>query len=657
MSSEFVKRRLFSRVVLWDTKGGTILDLPTRYVLPGANPVESEEYVDLANGSQTPIRRTHEVNIPITARELDVMGEVIQRTKCPVKAAFIGPNGTDNFLWLEPTRLQITDPEIDPGQQARKILKLKSNVFYPGIWEGSDLISGVPWQGTHDWKNPDNNAIEIRQEGKERRGYQGPIFEVSDNQVRDRSVSIGGATTAFSSTNPAIINFEFPVWNTEIVLEAPAGYRIGDATLRTKRWDGLVLESDSSGEGASVSIEKPVFSVELEVLSTEARPRLKVVNTVKQEPKLWVGEYNPDCAESEKVSFDPLPNPNDPPKWINKEKVLFVPGNNVPVWDDRDNLQAQLTEEESLTNNPPVWENRQDLTFKGETSGGGGNKNYDLKIEDSQHIYTSLGGECRIDWNGAAVANLFDQLATGDLAVDHQGYNSLPSVFYPTSNGIERVNPTVKSNPPPTTTILSPSSGTIESLSVDVGTSTIYYTYEAKDGIYKTGYDTGSGETQVTSNLPASNGPWYIEVDSSLREGYIFASSSESIIYRFNIDGTNRTQILEQLDLEAGKSFNRDISVSQYHQKIIIQEESQDEKRVYSIDYDGNNKTGRFGVFASSLPSLYIGIGDKEDTIVTVSKVDGSSTTVSYEESPNQTLSSADTGEFVVVSFAYTDNS
>jgi hypothetical protein len=200
-----IRRRLFGRIVLWDTKGGTIIDLPSRNVLSFGGPSESEQYVRLASGDREVVSRSHTAQIPISSvRETEII-QVLQRNKSKVKALFLGINGTDNFIWLEPTRIQVTEPEVSPGSIGRKVAQLDTNVFYPSIWEGMSIIEGVPWLGTEQSKRGSKNVL--RHKNGIRPGYKGPLWEVPSGA----SVDLGGSITSISEQNPATLKWEFPV--------------------------------------------------------------------------------------------------------------------------------------------------------------------------------------------------------------------------------------------------------------------------------------------------------------------------------------------------------------------------------------------------------------------------------------------------------------
>lgn len=643
--SQYVRRRLFSRVLLWDTKGGTILDLPTRYVLAGSTPSESEEYAQLASGNKTAIRRTNQVQIPLTAKELALMGEIIQRTSCPVKAAFIGGEHTDNWLWLEPTRLQVRDPEIAAGQQAQKVIELESNVFYPGIWEGSDVIAGVPWQGTKDWKNPDNGRVELRQEGNIRKGYQGPIWNIAASSATGRSVDLRGNTGDLSATEPAIIRIELPAWGAKIKLDAPAGYTINDAELSTYDFDGNKVNQDFIGTEAEFVIDKPSWYVELEIGDTDARPRLRILRGGGTDPKVWVGDYVPDCNRTTSPTFEPLPDPNEPPFWKPKEEVVFVPNNTAPTFEDRDDLEFSK-ESVDTSNNAPTFESRDNLEFAQESTVTA------FEVGDTQKVYTHVEGLSSFDYpDGSSYNILSSDIAEGQIEQDTE----TDDIFVATTDGIFVYHTS-------STEYILDTSGDLDKdivgISLDRGTKTVYFTYNNTAGIYSIDYNGQYDVNTVTTNLTSDY--WYLQVVPVDKEGYIFAvSTMTNTIQRFDIDGANKTKVIDGSNL-TGDVYG-EVKACLTLSRLIWEEETTTKKTLKASDYDGSN-TVDVAVAQSdtTVPPFRFAVADKEEVAVTVSKVEGGFASVNYyaiaggSTPSNINIDNADTGERVAIGYNYT---
>jgi hypothetical protein len=257
-----IRRRLFGRIVLWDTKGGTIIDLPSRNVLSFGGPSESEEHVRLASGDREVVSRSHTAQIPITRREASEVSEVLQKVGCPFKAAFLGINGTDSWMWLEPTKLQVTDPEVSAGQLSEKVLELNTNVFYPAIWEGMSLIEGIPWRGTKQQDRGGNNVL--RNKSNIKPGYQGPLWKVGASS----SIDLKGDTNKISSSNPAKLKFEFPIWDSTLTIENNSKV---DFEIRSLDWDGNLIDS-----GQTINIPEKSWYLQIIIESAIREPLLTI---------------------------------------------------------------------------------------------------------------------------------------------------------------------------------------------------------------------------------------------------------------------------------------------------------------------------------------------------------------------------------------------
>lgn len=292
-----VRRRLFKRVVFWQPATGTIIDLSTRYVLPLEGPSEQEEYASLTTGSKRPVRRTNSVQVPLTHHEAADISTVLHRFQCPMKAVFVGGPKADCWTWLEPTRLQVRDPAVESGLQAEKVIDFETDVFYPAVWEGMGLLSGVPWRGTTEQQRNGNSVL--RNEGNARPGYEGPLWSVPTGA----SVDMSGNASGIDSGNPAKIELEFPVWGATLRIDDEVNNLTG--TLEPYDWDGNSL----SGANQQITVPRKTWTIQATVEGADTVPDIEVVFTGEGYGVLE-GAPSPDCS---RVS-DPL--------WSNTELVL-----------------------------------------------------------------------------------------------------------------------------------------------------------------------------------------------------------------------------------------------------------------------------------------------------------------------------------------------
>lgn len=146
-------RHLTARIVIWhgdaDSYGtGNIVDLPARYVLASPGPAQTEERVDMADGTTRATRRRHTVQVPISESEAAEFAALMGRQQdCPVQAVFLGVDGAESWCWYEPARIALSDRGTPALQMGERTLTMETSIFDAAIWRGRDLLAGIPWAG------------------------------------------------------------------------------------------------------------------------------------------------------------------------------------------------------------------------------------------------------------------------------------------------------------------------------------------------------------------------------------------------------------------------------------------------------------------------------------------------------------------------------
>ncbi len=358
-----IRRRIVRRMLIWQPQSGTIIDIPSRYVLQMEGPTKTEEYVEITDGTKRPVRRSSRVQVPLIEREAAIMSEVFRRQNRTVKAAFLGLSKTDHWLWLEPTRANITDPSVGSGSFADKVLDLESSIFYPAIWEGMDLIDGVPWQGTGA-KSIDNNirrGIFLTHPGKgERPGYRGPLWSAGQDVV----VDILGEASNLNNITTASITIEFPVWGAVVKLEPVEGGSLTNPKLVAKTIGGTIL---ATANNAPLELPQETWTVTASVDGATSRPRLRLVDAGRSAdvikkiniPPEWDLRlaliYEKNIPLYWNLRGDAVYDPNLAPEWFDLPNLIYNI-NLQPNWDNRDNVEYNL-------NTPLYWNNKGSVTF------------------------------------------------------------------------------------------------------------------------------------------------------------------------------------------------------------------------------------------------------------------------------------------------------
>lgn len=527
-----VAKRLFARVLVWQPASGTILDLPSRAVHSSGSITKDESRVTIATGSSRATSRTHNAQIPVTRNEHQAISKVLRRTDCPVKAAFIGVEDTESYMWLEPTRINLASPEADSGY-AYTSLVLENSIFHPAIWRGEDLLRGVPWQGTKDWKDPRDGSISMRPEGNVRRGYEGPLWLIAASSTQDRTVDLRGESSGLTETAPAISRFEFPAWGARVRLKAPSGYVVNQGEIRALDFNGSLMDTASGGENATLSIPREAWYLEVKIVDTEARPRLRVLHPGDSSARVYAGAVTPDCSRVSDPGYEDLPDPNEPPEWKEREDLLWGKNNTAPTFTKCEDYSVE--EPETGGGNKPQVFQCDDYFVTPQNSGPPPPTGYTppSTIQPTSAIYTADGGFAKIDWPGLSATNIKDNVSDGEVAVDENaGY-----VFVATDNGINRYDLSGGSE---TTNI----AGTDpDGVAVDQLTQTLYFTEAGQTGIWTSNYSGSS--TSKLADPPGRSNSIAVAPDAG-NGGFIFVASFDAQeIYRLDLSGSNKKLIAD----------------------------------------------------------------------------------------------------------------
>jgi len=577
--SRRVRRRLFERIAIFQPSSGTIIDLPTRYVLGLSGPEESEEYTRLASGSKLPTRRTMRVQVPVTHKELALFGEIFHRTKCPVQAAFIGGADTDNWLWLEPVRLQVRDPEISGGLQAEKVFDLESSVFYPGIWESTDLIGGVPWQGTkgHEFTDLAGKPVRLEPEGNPRLGYQGPGWEVDAES--DTVDSVGES----SLSSEATLRFNFPMWGATLRVDTLLGYQLSGVVVNALDFNRSVLKSVTGSAGTTITLPDRTWAVEVRVSSSSSRPKILVDSVGYQKARVLAGGVSPDCTRVDDPDYQPLPIPNEAPQWEQRENLVWGKNNTAPTFTSCGDYEVS----EALTggdNTPPSFTSCNDYEVSEELTETEEETSLTYTaptVSDTKKIFTSSGVVDRFDYCCSNFQTLFSDKTTAEVAIAHSdGY-----IFIGVPDGIERYDLSGGNQ----VTLESGTGRTVTGMCVDPFTDALYVSYENTGGIYWMNYD-GSSRSEVISD--AGQNYSLVCAPDGGNGGYIFGiSGEEGELARWPLAGGARAQLIDVSSKSYDTLPNLHLHLSRQFLFFQIYEET-NERNIVRSDFKGNNLTG-----------------------------------------------------------------
>ncbi len=266
----------YIRAVFVQEMTGFCVDLPGMQLLAAATP-QTRERTMRVGGSSRPISRRHSLALPII-RECDISA---LRDMCaqawPVTCYLLG--WKRHQVWAVASQMDLIDQRRGPSAMAGAAVQLRSTVFDGAIYQGENLLGGVPWQCTESTVVPGTAGsgsgadadYALYREGQT--GWQGPFW---DPGGAGASVDFPGQLTKSGSEDPSIDLF-MPIQGATLRM-APAGVAIA---VFFYDWSGaLISGSVKATADASKDVLVPDGTWQITVAIDEAdqQPQLLVVN-------------------------------------------------------------------------------------------------------------------------------------------------------------------------------------------------------------------------------------------------------------------------------------------------------------------------------------------------------------------------------------------
>ena len=149
-----ILRRLLSRIVIFERPTGNILDLSASRILSSDVPSVNEERVQVADGTTRARRRSTTIDLAVVGEEEARLARLMADS-CPVGMIALGRPGTKHLVWQEDAILSRVPSPSGPLQKAPDSVRLETNVFNPSVWDATNLVAGVPWEGASTLGAPD----------------------------------------------------------------------------------------------------------------------------------------------------------------------------------------------------------------------------------------------------------------------------------------------------------------------------------------------------------------------------------------------------------------------------------------------------------------------------------------------------------------------
>jgi len=321
-------RDLYHRIVIWQSSTGFVVDIPHRYATANVSPSESESLERVADGTEKALEKEKSFECFVVEEDIHNHLRIIQENDCSVRMIAMGLGGK-LVHWQEPSLLNGVEIRGGALRFAPKQVRLYQSVFDAAIFQGMDLLFGIPWYcATSQVGGPGLFPWDVVGSGSgsgsvanrclmlpSRTSYEGPCY-VTD----DASAFVDGLGALTSSDDPELV-FEAPIGGATLKLEADSG-----TVLQCLDWD---QETVLLSRGPNVSFVVPFFTMYIRVSlagGATDRPKLLVENAGKA--------LDPRTGECVVCSARAL----DPP-WVEPSDFPNNPSySDCPTLDDPDYL-------------------------------------------------------------------------------------------------------------------------------------------------------------------------------------------------------------------------------------------------------------------------------------------------------------------------------
>lgn len=320
-----ILRRLFRRIVLWQPNTGFVVELPGRLVASNIFPEQQETTEPAVDGRRVLLERHSYADFSQIDSTRQEYINLMRQLYChPVRAIMLGPANTKHVLWYEPSSLNGLEKGSAFGQFAGQGVRLDQHVVHPAIFQGTDLLFGIPWACTSaeegglgyfpyygssgsgsGEEGSGSGAVNYRLGTSHLLSYDGPFYVVSSLTP---SVNASGVLTGDGE-------------EVELVIEAP----IGGARVRLETSDPAAIEFYDWSQGTlltsapnGVTRLVPYLTAYIRIVFFNAseRPRLEIIS-----PGKALASRDGVCVScgtrTEEVPWEePDDFPEEPPYWL-----------------------------------------------------------------------------------------------------------------------------------------------------------------------------------------------------------------------------------------------------------------------------------------------------------------------------------------------------
>lgn len=258
------KFNAYQRIVVFQPRNAWVCDLGGGNAL-APRLAWSDERFRTAAGTRRAVARERSLTIPVFDEDRLKHLRKMQIEGCELRAFCISKDA--NIVWTYDSEINLVPFGGAPGQLSGSNLELNTDVFECSIYQGEDLLAGIPWEcqsatadgGTFYFPGP--------------LGFLGDRWAAESGQATDEDGSLSG------SGSPTLTMF-FPLEGLQYTL---GGEFTG--SIKTLDHSGSTLSTVSKPVAAtdvSGTIDTGTWKIEIEVTSALTRPTMLVTNAGAQ---------------------------------------------------------------------------------------------------------------------------------------------------------------------------------------------------------------------------------------------------------------------------------------------------------------------------------------------------------------------------------------
>ena len=260
----------FNRLVMWQERSGSVLDVMGHEALAAATPKSSGKY--FTGSASARVDGVEEYEFQLIKSDLVKHAKKMMASQCAVHLVAFGFD--THQMWLSDSTLRAIDQRAGGGGMAGAELQLDSQYVSAAVCQVTNILECAPWNsavakvdvaavpGSGSGGASGEGAVYTLKTFK-KTSFNGPEWIVDEG---DR-VTSGGTFKGSLAT----LSFVFPVGTARFNF-------VGEwtGTIRQIGWNGGTIQEDAKTAGVdlSVTMDATLWILEIEVTQADERPRM-----------------------------------------------------------------------------------------------------------------------------------------------------------------------------------------------------------------------------------------------------------------------------------------------------------------------------------------------------------------------------------------------